>query len=302
MKRSFLPVLTAVLVAGLALSGCSGNSNGSFSETTPAPVVSTPVEVPPSTAPEMGEGSTVQMLNALPVNEEVETGYDRDLFKHWVSENGTGCDTRVAVLLREAVNGTQADCVVSGTWTSLYDGLVFTDPGDLDIDHMVPLKEAWGSGAYGWDADTRKAYANDLEYPYSLIAVSASSNRAKSDQDPAEWMPSHLSGCEYVARWVGVKYRWHLAVDSAEKNAILGTLNTCGGDYIVGSSPVPVTAVPPAEPPAPPAPPVPGSTTTDPQFSTCGEAKSNGYGPYVLGQDEEYDWYADRDGDGKVCE
>jgi endonuclease YncB( thermonuclease family) len=40
---------------------------------------------------------------------------------------------------------------------------------------------------------------------------------------------------------------------------------------------------------------------TDPRFGTCTEAKDAGYGPYVRGQDPEYAWYEDRDGDGTVC-
>ena len=45
-----------------------------------------------------------------------------------------------------------------------------------------------------------------------------------------------------------------------------------------------------------------GSGGTDPRFSTCGAAIAAGYGPYVRGQDPEYDWYRDADGDGVVCE
>ena len=45
-----------------------------------------------------------------------------------------------------------------------------------------------------------------------------------------------------------------------------------------------------------------GGGGTDPHFGTCGEANDNGYGPYVSGVDPEYDWYTDRDNDGRVCE
>lgn len=41
---------------------------------------------------------------------------------------------------------------------------------------------------------------------------------------------------------------------------------------------------------------------TDPRFGTCREAIDNGYGPYYRGEDPEYDWYRDGDGDGIVCE
>lgn len=44
------------------------------------------------------------------------------------------------------------------------------------------------------------------------------------------------------------------------------------------------------------------SPPLDPRFDTCAEANDNGYGPYTIGIDPEYEWYEDRDGDGIVCE
>ena len=101
-------------------------------------------------------------------------------------------------------------------------------PRSFDIDHLVPLKEAWDSGAWRWGADERTAYANDLDYVSALIAVSASSNRSKGDQDPAEWMPPRAEdSCAYATGWIGVKYRWRLAVDAQEKRALQGILRNC---------------------------------------------------------------------------
>lgn len=69
-------------------------------------------------------------------------------------------------------------CKLSGgEWLSYYDELTITDPGKLDIDHMVPLEEAWSSGAQDWDADRREAYANDVQAERSLVAVSFKTNR-----------------------------------------------------------------------------------------------------------------------------
>jgi hypothetical protein len=68
---------------------------------------------------------------------------------------------------------------------------------DARIDHVVPLAEAWRSGAAAWNADQRERFANDLVDP-QLIAVSASSNRSKGDQDPAEWKPPRrVTWCLY---------------------------------------------------------------------------------------------------------
>ena len=129
--------------------------------------------------------------------EHARTGYDRDLFHHWIDADGDGCDTRDEVLIAESVTTVQVSqpgCTLSGgQWVSLYDGVQTTDPSTFDIDHMVPLAEAWDSGAWNWDAQQREAFANDLTHAEALIAVSASSNRSKGDQDPAEWQPPSAS-------------------------------------------------------------------------------------------------------------
>lgn len=195
---------------------------------TPTPVATTgPSRGPTPTQSQHLKGGTFRLatvLAALPVEPERRMGYSRDLFRHWIDADGDGCDTRREVLIVEAViaPAVSAGCVLSGgEWRSLYDGLTFSDPSDLDIDHVVALAEAWDSGAYGWDAAQRQAFANDLGVSWSLIAVSASSNRSKSDRDPADWLPPRAEAkCPYLADWVAVKARWGLAVDSAERSTI----------------------------------------------------------------------------------
>jgi hypothetical protein len=167
------------------------------------------------------------VLNSLPVSPEQGDGYDRDLFRHWSDLDGNGCDTREDVLATERASGTVRDCrVVDGTWVSRYDGRTTTEARTFDIDHMIPLKEAWDSGAWRWDARTREAFANDVGYAGSLIAVTARSNRTKSDRDPNEWLPDR-DVCWYSKTWVAVKYRWRLAVDSAEKSTLTRILREC---------------------------------------------------------------------------
>lgn len=253
-----------------------------------------------------------QLLGSLPVAPEAASGYSRDLFRHWVDADGDGCDTREEVLLVEAVSGTRSGCrVAGGSWASEYDGVTTSDSGTFDVDHMVPLKEAWDSGAWRWTARTRQAYANDLGYANSLIAVTAGSNRSKGDRDPAEWLPTQAR-CAYVKQWIAVKFRWRLSVDTREKSALAVVLRGCP----------PLMAVPPlatrtlaaaAEPagaqdsgaqgsgPQDSSPQDSGSGL-DPRFRTCGSANAAGYGPYRRGADPEYAWYVDRDGDGLVCE
>jgi hypothetical protein len=54
--------------------------------------------------------------------------------------------------------------------------VIVTDASRLDIAHLVPLAKAWHSGAHAWTADQREAYANDLDEPRALVAVTARTN------------------------------------------------------------------------------------------------------------------------------
>lgn len=170
----------------------------------------------------------------LPVVEESRNEeYDRAFFKHWNKGlNATdGCNTRAEVLLTEAVESplVGANCALTGgVWWSYYDEVEVRSASGLDIDHMVPLKEAWGSGAASWTATRREAYANDQDSPISLIAVTARSNRSKADQDPAQWMPPAASAhCRYATEWTATKLRWGLSVDPAEADALQSFAAEC---------------------------------------------------------------------------
>jgi hypothetical protein len=115
-----------------------------------------------------------------------------------------------------------------------YDRLRFTASSKLDIDHVVPLAEAWDSGAWRWTAARRQAFANDLGKSWVLIAVSAHSNRSKGDRDPSGWMPTSASyTCRYLAVWVAIKARWHLTVDPVEKRAI-ASFTSCRNTAVPG--------------------------------------------------------------------
>lgn len=117
--------------------------------------------------------------------------------------------TRNEVLIEEAVTAPaqSSGCRLSGgSWYSPYDNTYFTQARALDIDHLVPLTETWDSGASAWSAAQRQAYANDLDDARALIAVSAASNRSKSDQDPSIWQPpAEGYRCTYATDWIAVK-------------------------------------------------------------------------------------------------
>lgn len=156
-------------------------------------------------------------------------GYSRARFHIWAEHPG-GCDTRELVLKRQGSNvrSTASSChPVSGRWTSPYDGKVVTVPGALDIDHVVPLANAWRSGADQWDDAQRTQFANDLRDP-QLLAVSATTNRAKGDQGPEAWRPPQAGyWCTYARSWIAVKYTFKLSVTQAEHDALLDMLKRC---------------------------------------------------------------------------
>ncbi|EFE69773.1 MULTISPECIES: HNH endonuclease family protein [Streptomyces] len=174
-------------------------------------------------------GSTARSyLATLTVAAENRTGYNRDLFPHWITISGS-CNTRETVLKRDGTNVvTDSACAsTSGSWYSPYDGATWSAASDVDIDHLVPLAEAWDSGAGSWTTSRRQAFANDLTRP-QLLAVTDNVNQAKGDQDPATWMPSRTAyRCTYARAWVQVKYYYGLSVDSAEKSALQSHLANC---------------------------------------------------------------------------
>jgi Protein of unknown function (DUF1524) len=180
--------------------------------------------------PEPPDAATsLEHLNAITEAAEGSMdGYDRDLFPHWINIEGS-CDTREMVLQRDGTGVTTgSDCYpTDGDWYSVYDQVWFSEPSDVSIDHMIPLAEAWRSGASGWTTDQRQTFANDLEHA-QLIAVSISSNSSKGDSDPAVWKPPNTGmWCYYVRYWIDVKYVYGLTADAAEKAALGDMLSTC---------------------------------------------------------------------------
>ena len=255
--------------------------------------------------------------------EEYVGGYDRKLFNHWIDADKDGCDTRKEVLIAEATVKPKigAKCVLSGgTWLSSYDNKTVKGSGTgLDVDHMVPLAEAWRSGAWQWTPEEREIFANDLLDERVLIAVSASSNRSKSDKDPAKWLPkgSKEAVCDYVFNWVSVKYRFSLTIDPKERQVVerITLEPSCNNrhaqtvvkpliafqKYIskVDSKPTPnATEVNPTPTPT-------KSSPRAVKYKNCTEAKNAGVTPILKSTNPElYELNKglDRDKDGDACE
>ena len=137
-----------------------------------------------------------------------ETGsiptYNRDDWQHWIDADGDCQDTRQEVLIEESVTPVvfvdSRNCrVLTGTWRDAYSGIVYTDPGQLDVDHLVPLENAHRSGGWAWSRERKRDYANDLIDRNNLTAVYLSLNRQKGSQTPATWKPPDRAGwCAYA--------------------------------------------------------------------------------------------------------
>lgn len=163
-------------------------------------------------------------------------GYSREKFPHWsnAQEYGWGarfssCDARDAALIRDGENVQVAEgCdVVSGEWLDPYTGNTYTDPSEIDIDHVVPLANAWRSGASSWDEQQRELYANA---PGVVLSVEDNANQEKGDKGPEAWKPPRREyWCEYAIRWVGIKAEYELSVNAQEKTALEAMLDTCQG-------------------------------------------------------------------------
>lgn len=196
---------------------------------------------PPATGPRALEDARRRLADLRRGDRAHPDDYDRDAFgTAWADIDGNGCNQRDDVLLRDAVPGTarvaeQGRCdhdVLAGTWVDPYTGatMTFDDLKDLaqaqavQIDHVVPLSEAWASGADRWSDDERRAYANDLR---NLLAVDGPTNAGKGDDDPAAWRPRQAYQCAYAVRWVRVKSRYDLAADASEVRALGEMLDHC---------------------------------------------------------------------------
>ncbi|HKS45303.1 MAG TPA: HNH endonuclease family protein [Amycolatopsis sp.] len=212
--KSWLPVLVVLILAVFV-----AYKSGALGKKTPGP----------GPAP-TGDAATARAeLAQLVVHARGSMqGYSRDKFPHWEMISGE-CDTRETVLKRDGQNvQTDAKCeAVSGSWRSPYDGATWTKPSDVDIDHLVPLGQAWESGAAQWSTDRRKELANDLTHP-QLFAVTDNVNQAKGDKAPDEWRPPLESDwCAYAVDWIEVKSYYQLTVIEAEKSALSDMLNRC---------------------------------------------------------------------------
>jgi hypothetical protein len=265
------------------------------------------------------------------IAEDKDSGYDRSLFKHWIDADKNGCNTRAEVLISEALVKPKVDkkCKISGgKWLSAYDKKSVSNSSQLDVDHLVPLAEAWRSGAWAWTAEQRQDFANDLSDKRALIAVTLTTNRSKGDKDISEWVPK-VDTCGYVQNWIAIKIRYSLTYDTKEAAALSSYFAKCNfGEIPVQAltgftyqsqpvesaepSPTPEVSDTPVAAPTPTVTPTPAPSATPTsskpsaiKYKNCTEAKAAGVTPIRKTTDPEL--YAlntalDGDKDGDACE
>jgi len=200
----------------------------------------------------------------LVVAEDKNSGYKRSAFKHWIDADRNGCNTRAEVLIEEAIVKPKIGpkCkLTGGKWLSAFDGKTITNASQLDVDHLVPLAEAWRSGAWKWTAAQRQAYANDLDNSEALIAVTLTTNRSKGDKDPSLWMPS-IDQCTYIQSWISIKNKYSLTADAKEAEKLNLVSATCGFTDTTNPVPIPTNSTSPSVMSLPEATPTPMASST----------------------------------------
>jgi len=239
-----LSYLTALVLLALLPAACGPKPDAA----TPAWSWPTETSYPTQPQPETQQPAATTTTVPSPPPPDVSAGptppspppvdpipdYDRDEWHHWIDADGDCQDTRQEVLIQESeipvTFKTEKHCkVATGRWTCPYTGRVFTDPGQLDIDHMVPLQNAHVSGGWQWQAAKKEGYANDLDDAEHLIAVYRGAKRSKGSKGPEEWMPpNEADRCEYVANWQAIKIRWGLEMNEAEAAFVIPEARACG--------------------------------------------------------------------------
>ena len=193
----------------------------------------TPTPKATSTAPTPVASPTITLANTV---SEIPKGipqYDRREWKHWTDEDGDCQDARQEVLIAESLEPLTFEddrqCRVEwGRWWAPYLEHHLGNPGHIDVDHTVPLRNAHLSGGWRWDAAKKEEYANYLEDPAHLAAISARHNRSKGARGPEEWRPPDEElWCGYATDWTEIKERWELAMTPREAEIVMDMLGMC---------------------------------------------------------------------------
>jgi hypothetical protein len=226
MKRA-VKHCTTLVAAGLLALGGSGASNPAGHFPAAAGRASQSVAAPTAGYPFEGDAIGKALLNTLVRQAPGGPEFDESAFEYPIV-GPDGCTTRETVIIAGASEHTLGSpcTVLYPQWVSAWDVTVLVDPAEVDVAHMVPLEEAWYSGAWAWTAKQRRDFANDLSNSISLRVLTAATNAERGSSDPAHWWPPYSGAhCGYAAEWVWVKTRWNLSVDPAEYAALMTQLD-----------------------------------------------------------------------------
>lgn len=149
-------------------------------------------------------------------------------FGGWIRGQGAKhCqNTRAVVLIRDSAPDklvlSADECRVErGSWEDPFTGLTFSYAKDLQIDHFVPLKNAFISNASQWSFEKRCLYANYLNVSHHLQPVYGRENSKKGDRGPEGYMPPNDAfSCQYLYEWLHIKLVWGLRLNPDEAQAI----------------------------------------------------------------------------------
>jgi hypothetical protein len=230
-----VPIALVVLVAGAVATGLAaaggawGAPHTSASAAAASTRSTTTSAVHPGATTALAALATLQVKGRAPM-----TGYVRTarFGAAWLDVDRNGCDTRDDILRRDLTSAGGSRCTVrTGVLHDPYTRATIhfvrgvQTSAAVQIDHVVPLGDAWQTGAQGWTQAKRIALAND---PINLFAVDGPTNEQKSDSDAASWLPPNKAfRCAYVAHQVGVKQAYGLWVTVAEKAAMQRVLSAC---------------------------------------------------------------------------
>ena len=202
---------------------------------TPTPASSTETATPVSTqelTTATPTPTTSLAITVAPIPADIPE-YSRSQWKHWIDEDGDCQDARQEALISESLAEVtfepERKCrVATGRWYGAFASVYVEAPGDLDIDHLVPLKNAHDSGGWAWSSARKEQYANYLGDPDHLIAVTKGANRSKGAKGPEEWRPPDEGyWCQYATDWTEVKMEWGLTMTQRETEAVIVMLDTC---------------------------------------------------------------------------
>ena len=221
----------AWLVASILVAGCTTSVATSPTPSSPARATTASPATSTTAPPPTGSVDPLDRLIVAPPY--TEQPYRRAMFgEDWIDADGDCHNTRAEVLMQETtapVTFNPNGCTVAtGQWTDPWSGFTSTNAADFQIDHTVPLADAWRSGAWAWDDARRLAFANDLDDPNTLNALRGTVNESKGDKGPEAWRPPlPTTWCAYAQGWARIKATWGLTVTSSELAALKDMATTC---------------------------------------------------------------------------